>query len=56
MCGIDFSILYFVLILPDHDGVTALLHAVKNSHVEVVRVLLDKGLSLLLVASDNSHS
>lgn len=32
--------------LPDQDGVTPLIEAVKNGHVEVVKALLDKGTSI----------
>jgi len=35
--------LIITLLLPDHTGVTPLIEAVKNGHVEVVRALLDKG-------------
>jgi ankyrin repeat protein len=39
-CFINFS-------YSDHTGVTPLIEAVKNGHLEVVRALLDRGESLI---------
>jgi len=36
---------------PDHTGVTALIEAVRNGHVDVVRALLEKGQSIVVVVS-----
>jgi len=37
------SLIFYIYFISDHTGVTPLIEAVKNGHLEVVRALLDKG-------------